>query len=453
MTIETYQQALDYWFARTNYEQIGMPADLRELKLERMEALLDRLGNPHRGLAIVHIAGTKGKGSTAAMLASVLRRAGLRTGLFTSPHLTRVEERVQVDGQAIAPQDLTALMQRIHSAALAVEHEQGTHPTFFEIITALGFLYFQRRQVEWAVLEVGLGGRFDSTNVCVPRLSVVTSISLDHVQQLGATVAAIAGEKAGILKPGRPAVSGAGHAEAQAVIAARARSVGAPLQSLGEEFAYRYEPGFVSEAAWRRPRLSYQSDRLELPAVELALLGEHQGANAAIVIAAVEELRRQGAAIPEEAIRGGLGDVVWPARLEVVSRRPMIIVDCAHNVASMRALTATLQQSFSSTRRVLLFGGSQDKDLRGILGELTGHFAAAVFTRYGSSQRGADPAELRRLWRDAGGGASLIEPTPDAAWRRARQLLPADGLLCVTGSVFLAGEVRPLAVPAIAAGT
>jgi len=444
MAIETYQQALDYWFGRINYEQIGMPADLRELKLERMVALLKRLGNPHRGLNIVHIAGTKGKGSVAAMLAEVLCRAGYRVGLFTSPHLCRVEERVQINGRPITPEELTVLMNSIHTAALAVERNQGTHPTFFEIITALGFLYFQQRQVDWAVVEVGLGGRFDSTNVCEPRLSVITSISLDHVQQLGNTAAEIAREKAGILKPGREAISGAADPSAEAVVAATARRVGAPLRTLDLDFTYCSEPAFVSADVIRRPRLTYQSATCEMTGLELSLLGEHQAANAAIVVAAVEALRRQGCPIPDSAVRDGLRHVVWPARLEVVSRRPMVILDCAHNVASMRALAATLKQSFPPTHRTVLFASSLDKDLKGIVSVLAGAFDEAVFTRYRSSRRGADPHELAALWCREGGGPHRVVPTPEEAWADVWPRLRHDQLVCVTGSVFLAGELSPL---------
>ena len=215
----TYEQAIRFWFDRVNYEQRSpKPSDL---KLDRMRALLARLGDPQQYLRIVHVAGSKGKGSTSAMLAAILRRAGYRTGLYTSPHLCRVEERIQVDGAAISAEELAVLMEDLRPAveALDARRPAGTAGvTFFEIATALGLLHFIRRRVEAAVLEVGLGGRFDATNVCSPLVAVLTSISYDHQQQLGNTLASIAREKAGIVKPGRPTVSGVRAPEARAVI-------------------------------------------------------------------------------------------------------------------------------------------------------------------------------------------------------------------------------------------
>ena len=213
MAIESYAQALAFWFGRINYETRGMPADLRDLKLDRMRTLLELLGRPQDRLHIIHIAGSKGKGSTAAMLDSILSSAGFRTGLFTSPHLTKPEERIQVDGVSIPEAELTVIMRELESACDNVMRRQGTEPTFFEVATALGLIHFVRRRCQWAVLEVGLGGRFDSTNVCDPEVAVITSISLDHQEQLGNDTASIAMEKAGIIKAGRPVVSGVIQAE------------------------------------------------------------------------------------------------------------------------------------------------------------------------------------------------------------------------------------------------
>lgn len=451
MPIETYQQALDYWYSRVNYEQRGMPDDLRDLKLDRMTALLNKLGNPQDLLNVIHIAGSKGKGSCAAMLAAVLQRAGFRTGLFTSPHLERVEERVQIDGQPIPPDELLALMQEIEQAVSAIVAERHGTPTFFEIVTALGFLHFARQRVELAVVEVGLGGRFDSTNVCDPVLSIITSISLDHTQQLGNTLAAIAREKAGIIKPQRPTVSGVTPQEAREVIASVALTQSSPLQEMGRDLQYAYQPGWITAQEWRRPRVQVTTRERTWPELELALLGEHQAANAAVVIAAVEELRREDAPIPDEAVAAGLRDVHWPARLEVVSRRPIVLIDCAHNVASIQGLIETLQTTFPPARRVLIFAGSRDKDLEGMLSLLTPHFDRAFFTRYTSSQRGAAPESLAASWESAGGRGGTVCATPQAAWDAARRCTGPEDLLCITGSVFLAGELRRMAIEAGAA--
>ncbi|MBV9123298.1 MAG: bifunctional folylpolyglutamate synthase/dihydrofolate synthase, partial [Planctomycetes bacterium] len=243
MTDMTYEQALAFWYGRTNFEQ--RTPQLGDLKLDRMRALLRLLGDPHDRLRIIHVAGSKGKGSTSAMLASILRRAGYRTGLFTSPHLSRVEERFQVDGCPITAGELTRLLEDIQQALQAWDHGKIA-PTFFEVATALGFLHFVRRRVDVAVLEVGLGGRFDSTNVCRPVVALLTSISYDHTQQLGHRLASIAMEKAGIVKPGRPTVSGVRTAEARQVVEAICRERRSPLRELDRDFHYDYEPGHVS---------------------------------------------------------------------------------------------------------------------------------------------------------------------------------------------------------------
>jgi dihydrofolate synthase/folylpolyglutamate synthase len=500
--ITTYQQALDFWYQRVNYEQRGMPADLRVLKLDRMASLLNRLGHPERWLRVVHVAGSKGKGSTAAMLATILQHAGYRTGLFTSPHLCHVEERCQVDGRSISPEELTALMQELEPVVLAMAgtgsvvsvvdggrwmvdgKDQGpasapstvhrppsttepsttelstTEPTFFEIVTALAFLHFVRRRVELAVIEVGLGGRFDSTNVVNPLLSIITSISHDHTEQLGPTLAGIAREKAGIIKPRRPVVSGATSPEAQAVIAEVARAKQAPLQVLGQDFDYRHEPGWVEplplappqakggmragERGFRGPRVSVRTARRQWSGLELSLLGEHQAANAAVVLAALELLQAQGLHIPDEAVRTGLERVHWPARLEVIHRQPLVILDCAHNDASIQALLHTLHDSFPPMTRHLVFACSRDKDWQTMLALLAPHFDRACFTRYSSSQRGAATEDLVRCWRQQGGGPCAAFATAAEAWQAVRADTPPDAMICITGSVFLAGELRAL---------
>ncbi len=448
MPIETYQEALDFWYDRVNYER-GLPEDPRELKLDRMRTLLDRLGRPDQRLRIVHVAGSKGKGSTAAMLAAIFRRAGYHTGLFTSLHLCRVEERCQIDGRCLPADELTALMRELEPVVSRMEVGDGTPPTFFELVTALGFLHFARRRVELAVVEVGLGGRFDSTNVCTPLVSVITSISLDHTQQLGPTVAAIAREKAGIIKPGRPVVSGATMPAARAVIADVARSAGAPLHQLGVDFHYRYRPGRVTRQAIEPGRVTVFTPRQkwgdlgDLGELKLSLLGEHQAANAAVAVATVEQLQGSGLHIADQAVRQGLSQTDWPARLEVVGRAPWIVLDCAHNVASVHALVDTLAASFPPGRRLLVFACSRDKDLAGMLRVLAADFERAWFTRYTSSPRGAAAEELAAIWSQVGGRAAEVCPTPHDALTAARQAAGADDLIAISGSVFLAGELRP----------
>jgi dihydrofolate synthase/folylpolyglutamate synthase len=440
----TYEQALAYWFGHVNYEQRAPAA--ADLKLDRMRALLARLGSPHQRLRVVHVAGSKGKGSTAAMLAAILTRAGYRTGLFTSPHLVTHEERFQIDGRPALPAELAQLLTEVREAVeQAPRPLAGGPPTFFEIATAVGFLHFVRRRADAAVLEVGLGGRLDSTNVCRPAVSVITSISHDHTALLGDRLASIAREKAGIIKPHRPVVSGATVPEACEVIEAVARGHRAPLTRLGADFHFRYHPGRVSQAELRLPRVEVVTARRRWPAMEVNLLGEHQGANAAVAVATVEELRARGWTIPDGAVRAGLGEVDWPARLEVVARRPLTVLDCAHNVASAVALVDTLLASFPPGRRWLVFAASGDKDIPGMFRALAPHFAGAFLTRY-TSPRAIAPEQLAASWADAGGTGAQVVPVPAEALRAAQGAAGPEELICVTGSVFLAGELRPLLV-------
>jgi dihydrofolate synthase/folylpolyglutamate synthase len=444
------QEALEFWFGRINYEHRSpLPGDL---KLERMVRLLDLLGNPHERLRIVHVAGSKGKGSTSAMLASILQQAGYRTGLFTSPHLCRVEERIQVNGHAITPEDLAALVQRLRPAVETLDRtgEPGrARVTFFEVATALGFLYFAQQQVDIAVLEVGLGGRFDSTNVCQPLVALITSISYDHTQQLGNRLGQIAMEKAGIIKPGRPALSGARASEARQVIERICAERGSPLRQLDKEIRFHHVPGQLTDARLQLPRVQILTDRRTWPSMDLGLLGEHQAANAALAVAAVEQLREEGCSVSGQAVSAGLAQVRWPARLEVLAHRPIVLLDCAHNVASAQAVVDTLRESFPRSpagRRWLIFAGSSDKDLAGMLRVMAPHFTHAYFTRYSHNPRNVSPETLAALWSAVTDSLCTVQGTAPEAWETCRGEAGPEDLICITGSVFLAGELRPLLV-------
>jgi dihydrofolate synthase / folylpolyglutamate synthase len=441
-------QARAFWYGLINYEQrVPVVADL---KLERMRELLGRLGNPHQRVPILHLAGTKGKGSTAAMLAAILRQAGYRTGLFTSPNLVHVEERFQIDGVPISTAELTRLLNDIWLASRQAGGQEAAPAlaglTFFEVATAIGFLHFARL-CDVVVLEVGLGGRFDSTNVCEPEVALITSISYDHTRILGDRLASIAFEKAGIVKPGRPVVSGATAPEALPVIETVCHDRGAPLRRLDADFRYAYQPGRVSPTGTILPRVQITTWRRTWPSLALNLFGEHQAANAAVALACIEILVEAGWQVSESAVTAGLATVTWPARLEVVGLRPLTVLDCAHNVASADAVVETLRTTFPPTRRVLLFAGSSDKDLAGMFRVLAPHFAHAVLTRYTTNPRAVPPEQLDDLWQSAGGGPSTLAPDPRTALEKARSLAGPDDLICATGSVFLAGELRPLFVP------
>jgi dihydrofolate synthase/folylpolyglutamate synthase len=500
------EAAMRFLVGRIDYERTrSMPYDPHQLGLGRMRQLLDLLGGPDRGLAIIHVAGTKGKGSTSAMIAAALSAAGLRTGLFTSPHLDRVEERMRIDGQPCTPQELAELVELVQPAVETMDRGLGirdwglenggrsavggaqpacppipnpqspisnpcSSPTFFEITTAMALAFFARQQAHAAVLEVGLGGRLDATNVCSPRLSVITSISFDHTQQLGDSLAAIAREKGGIIKPGVPVVSGVTEAEPREVIRHICRQRDCRLIERGTDFDFEYEPPRHLEnadgcgllryrAGNERGTLGHRPGTMQRWSAlagmvahgggrpfALRLPGRHQAANAALAITSLEELGRTGWDVPEEAVRRALSELVWPARVEVVARRPAVVVDAAHNVASIRALLETLQESFAARRRILIFAASRDKDHRGMIARLPGSFDEILWTRYRDNPRAVPPEELQALAVELGQPRWPVYPDSAAAWEAARRLASAEDLIVAAGSFFLAAEVRRLAI-------
>jgi len=446
--------AIRFLASRIDFERATtVPYSQRNFRLDRMRSLLARLGDPQDQLSIVHVAGTKGKGSTAATIASILQASGKRTGLYSSPHLDRLEERLMVDGRECPHAELIALIERIRPVIEAMDAEPcddpglSPRPTYFEIVTALAFLRFVDQRVDAAVLEVGMGGRLDSTNVCHPLVSVITSISFDHTQQLGKTLAAIAGEKAGIIKPRVPVVSGVLADEPRGVIEQVASSLASPCVQLGRDFGYHYHPARELQRADRAARMDYH-DHLpggfgKLQELALRLLGDHQAANAAVAIAAVGELRRQGWKISESDIRAGLNQVRWPARIELLRRQPAIVLDAAHNVASIEALVRVLCESFTCPRRILVFATTRDKDARGMLTALLPHFQHVIFTRYQHNPRGTAAEDLAALAAQVCPESSWeIAADPPAAWQRTRQMARAEDLVCIAGSFFIAAEMR-----------
>ncbi len=447
---ESVQRFLD---SRIDYERaLSVPYRPRELKLERMRELMDRLGNPQQALPIVHVAGTKGKGSTAAMLGAILSAAGYRTGVFTSPHLYRIEERMAVDGRPCSSAELVELVARMTPAVEAMDKAAAAlgpeeiGPTYFEIATALALLHFARRRVRAAVLEVGLGGRLDSTNVCRPKLSVITSISFDHTRQLGNTLESIAREKAGIVKPAVPVVSGVQDPGPREVIRQVCRQRGCRLSELGVDFEFSYDPPRHLELEPATGSLGFRhrlpDGETDYRGVPLRLLGRHQAANAALALAAADELNQDGWEIPLAAVRTGLAEVVWPARVEVLARRPTVVVDAAHNAASVDALLRVLDESFTVQRRLLVFAATHEKDLRGMLQRLLGRFDEVIFTQYLNNPRAVPNDELAAVAAELTGRRYRVCSKPIEAWDEIRALASPDDLICITGSFFIAAEMR-----------
>jgi dihydrofolate synthase / folylpolyglutamate synthase len=446
--LDDYQDSLDYLYGRLNYERLGMPKGSAELRLGRMRRLLRRLGDPHESLRIIHVAGTKGKGSTSAMLAASLTASGVKTGLFCSPHLHRLEERFRIDGREATPADLVALVEAVRPAVEALDatdpHYRHRGATFFEVTAAMGLLHFARKGAGAVVLEVGMGGRLDSTNVVRPILAILTTISFDHTRQLGNTLGAIAAEKAGILKRGRPAVSGVRGDEARASIHRVAKLRGTPLREIDVDFHYDYQapeppltrptPGRVAVRTWLR----------EWPSLALPMLGSHQGQNAAVALASLDALAEQGIEVGPEAVARGFASLNWPARVEVLGDRPWIVIDGAHNVASAKALAETLRTCFPPSSVTLVFGTTREKDLPGQLQALLPLADVAIATRYVKNPRSVPPEEIAEVVRSLDGRSVFTANDPAEALALARRLTPPHGLICVTGSLFLAAETRAL---------
>ena len=465
---------LDWLLGRINYERVPcLPYSAGRLKLERMRELLARLGNPQQRMRLIHVGGTKGKGSTAAAIAAILTAAGYRTGLYSSPHLDRIEERWAVDGRCCSAAEFVALIARIRPVVEAMEGQgraadlqrdhservlqsgpqaelgRGDGPTYFEITTALAFLHFADRQVDAAVIEVGLGGRLDSTNVIAPVVAVISSVSLDHTKQLGSTLTDIAREKAGIFKRGVSVVSGVTEAEPRRVICQTAQRLDCRLLEASVDFSFRYAPPARIDVPQPSGTIDFECRATGLEhrysGLELSLLGHHQAANAAVALAVVGELRRQGWAVSEGAVRGGLAAAALPARVEVVGRRPSVIIDSAHNVASAEALVRVLTDSAVPRPRILVFAASRDKDVRGMLQVLGPEFDRVILTRYAQNQRAAAVGQLSAMARElTSAPCHAVERSADA-WQAACRHAGREGLIVVTGSFFLAAEVRRLA--------
>lgn len=431
---ERFDDAYAYIARFTNYERMTDFKYTRgTLDLDRVRVVLHELGDPQEQYSIVHVAGTKGKGSVCAMVASVLRHAGHRVGLFSKPHLIRLNERISINSQEIPDARFVEVMNEMHPH-LERQRLSKNPLTFFDLITVLALGYFAQEGVDVVVLEVGLGGRLDSTNVVRPSVSVITSIDYDHTHLLGDTLEEIAYEKAGIIKPGVPVVSGVAEGEPARVIERAARERGAPLFVYGRDFTPQ-EPNNADGFAVETWRHSY-------PDLKIPLLGTHQRRNAAVAVAALEALRNATGIEPsDQDIRQGLENVKLRGRIEVLQRAPTVVLDAAHNPSSLRALRATLPEHFPDTSWVMLIGMSRDKEIETNLREILPIASHAVFTMTGCV-RGAVPQKLEEcamaLFPEL---RCEVTPDIDEALKRALALAGRAGGLCVTGSFYLAGEI------------
>ena len=422
-----YQQTLDYLYSFVDYS-LKKSSELAKasFNLERMYTLLAALGQPQNRYPAIHVAGTKGKGSVCALCASALRAAGHRTGLYISPHLQDFAERIQVNGQPIPHTTLTTLVEEIKPVVAGI-----ASLTFFEITTALAFLYFARQGVDAAVIEVGLGGRLDATNVITPRVSVITSLSYDHMAVLGNTLSAIAAEKAGIIKERIPVVSAPQPDEALTVLERIAAERHAPLTLVGRDVHFR-----ALEHSLDGQRLQIEAP-VSLP-LRIPLLGRHQVVNAVTAWAA---LQASGLKVPSEAIQAGFADVVWPCRFEVAHRQPPLVLDSAHNVDSFEKLSQTLADYFPTYPVTLIFGCSEDKNMAAMLAALKGQLKRVLATR-AAHPRAVGPQAIVVVAGQLGIPAEVVTPV-EAALRHALALAEEEQTLILSaGSMFVTAEVK-----------
>jgi dihydrofolate synthase/folylpolyglutamate synthase len=429
-----YQKAEDYILSFTDYEKIpGIAYISTNYDLRRMEKLLQPLRNPHLGTRTVHIAGTKGKGSTAAMISQILIAAGYRTGLFTSPHLHTLRERIRINGAMISKADFATLVTELRPIIEVINKQAAFGElTTFEILTAVVFTYFKKNKVDFQVLEVGLGGRLDATNVVKPDVCVITSLSLDHTEILGNTLAKIAAEKAGIIKAGCIVVSAPQVDEAAKVIKQVCHQQRAKLIQVGQDVTWHRTSG---DLHGQTLAVSSKSEHYDL---KIPLLGDHQLENAAVALAVIEALISLGTGISSQNIAQGFSQVSWPGRLQILSREPMIVVDGAHNTYSMSKLVGTVKKYFDYERCFIIFGTSCDKDTAGMAQELQTLSQHIIITS-SSHPRAASISAVAEKFNTLGVKAMSVGNVTEAL-SKALELAKKTDLILITGSLFVVGE-------------
>ena len=434
----TYKQALQYLFDKTDYEsQKNLRYNITTFSLDRMEKLLKLLGNPHKKIQTAHIAGTKGKGSTAVMLAKMLEANGYSVGLYTSPHVESLHERIAIDGDDVTEKQMTKLINRVHGP---VEKMKKDSPTFFEIMTALAFMHFDDSKTDIAIIETGLGGRLDSTNVINPQVIGLTSISIDHQKQLGATIDSIAKEKAGILKKDIPAITVPQDPLAMKAIRKQANEIGSPLSITGKDvdFSYRFE---YSRDHGPHTRICITTETSKFEHLKVPLPGEHQAVNCGLALAMLDKLKAVGYEIDDAKAVKGLTNVSLPGRMEIVQDDPRIIIDAAHNAASIKTLIHAIGQHVPYDSMIVIFGCNSDKDVRGMLEQLQYGADKVIFTK-SNSPRAMYPEELAEIYADVCGKMCQTAMNLNHAMKIAEGAVSREDLICITGSFYLIGQAR-----------
>lgn len=441
--VRTYAEALRYLDAHINLEKEKRIRDVPEtFRLDRIREILKRLGDPQEHLRLVHVAGTKGKGSTVAMTAAGLRGCGLAVGTFTSPHLVDVRERFCINGSWISEADFVRCLREAGTAAEETAGPLEAH--YFEVQTAMALLYFAYQAVDVAVIEVGLGGRLDSTNVITPVVCGITQISYDHTNILGTTLDAIAREKGGILKSGVPAFAAPQEEEAEAALRACAVEAGAPLKIMGRDYEFTsrcsHEQG-QGLSVWvgigpTGPG-SEGFDHVRCP-----LRGEHQAVNCGLALSMIRSLRADGLHLPTADILEGLSQATIAGRMELVSRKPPVLIDGAHNAASVSALVRAIGAYYQPDALVAIFGCNCDKDVDGMLRALQMGADKVIFTKARGNFKAMEPEDLQHRYQTLTGKSSQVARNLDEAITLATRAISSRELICVTGSFYLAGEGR-----------
>ncbi|MDD5496021.1 MAG: bifunctional folylpolyglutamate synthase/dihydrofolate synthase [Candidatus Omnitrophica bacterium] len=429
----TYPEALKYLETFIDYEKINDYDYKNSVDLERMRRLCHLLGDPQQEIKSIHIAGTKGKGSTAAFAHSILQKSGFRTGLYTSPHLISFRERIRINQDLIEEESIRRLTEKIKAVVETPRVKE--RPTFFEVYTALAYLYFKEQRVDFAVYEVGLGGRLDATNIIEPLVSAITPLSLEHTERLGNSLSAIAAEKAGIIKEGITCVSAPQEDEALEVIKKVCEERGSELVLIGRDVIYeelRCGPDFESFKVHGRLR--------EYRDLKSRLLGSHQMVNAATAIGITEVLESKGIPIVTRAVSEGIEAAQWEGRLEVVGNRPLVVFDGAQNRASAGVLAENVKKIFRHERIILVLGVSKDKDIDGMLAELLPVSNSVVLTKSALADRALEPSEIKRRMK-SGMDTRLTSNVCDAMKFALSKASPED-LVLVTGSLFVVGEAK-----------